>query len=75
MINAIVRDVYEALREGRKATRKPRFSCPRGRRPRIKYARVVWNRTESRAYVLRGIRDERGSAWVVVTCLHGGDAE
>lgn len=72
IVDEMVRDIYEALRAGRKATRWPRFMSPAGRRPRVRmtgFVRVVWTENEQRAYLLSRTRDERGSAWVVVTCL------
>lgn len=72
MVDLIVRDVYEALRAGRKATRWPRFMSPAGPRSRVNligFVRVVWTGDEERVYVLSRTRDTRGKAWVVVTCL------
>lgn len=70
VIDHVVHDVYDALREGRKSTRLPRFLCHPGRRPRLeRNRRVVWSADDRRAYVLRRVRDERGPAWVVLTCL------
>jgi hypothetical protein len=70
----IAREVADALRAGRLACRKPRFLVPRGRRPRLAHsARIVWNLSHSRAYVLRPERRNGVRTWVVLTCLADGE--
>lgn len=62
-------DVLRALRDGRRACRKPRFLVPSGPRPRVVDARIVWNEAETVAYVIRAVKDWQGHAQLVLTCL------
>lgn len=69
---AIRAEVTEAIREGRKAKRKPRWACRTDYRPKMRTPandmRYAWNATESICFALR--REEK-KAWVVVTIVTG----
>lgn len=68
---AIRREVTEAIREGRKAKRKPRWACRSDYRPRMNTPgndmRYAWNETESICFALR----KDGKGWFVVTLVTG----
>lgn len=68
----IVVDVVEALRDGRKSKRKPRWATPptstrRGRE--IGTCRFVWNEARTRCYAIVRGPTRRGPGWIVATVL------
>lgn len=74
----VVADVLDALAEGRRAVRKPRWLVGDGSRPRAYNGRrVFWTACKTRVYLARHQRSQDGTGKVllVVTCLQGPTGE
>lgn len=70
----LAREVVDALAEGRRAKRLPAWLDSRRRRlgaHKIR-VRVAWTADCRVAFILRGIRDEGGPTWLVLTVLVAG---
>lgn len=65
-------DVRAAIRDGRVAKRRPGWLAFSGEQVRLRGQsprRIAWSHDLRRAYVIRGTRDERGQAIVVLTVM------
>jgi hypothetical protein len=76
-VNGIVAEVGAALHSGRKAKTKPRWASVVRRTKASSGGGTglfVWNREETRCYVLVWAPTRRGPGWVVKTTIGSGDS-